>query len=697
MSGASEKVLGWVKNGVPCYWKEGEPTPWNLGTSMEDATEEEVEWLGRETTRCVEVGAWEEVDSLYCSSRVFLVPKKELDSQGRKKWRLIIDLRPLNVHCQDFKTRYETLAKLGSLIQEGEEVSFLSFDLADAYNCLQIAPEHQRFFGFNLRGRKFQMTALPFGWNQSPYAFTTAMKTLVRLLRSPDLPTGIDQEKALRSPLARSDVEMRYVAGRRVAIWQMPKDLAAARRVFPWDVLPYCDDFLIVVHGRSKLERAVREREAKAVIEGAIERLGLTRQTEKGQWTPGSWIHHLGLRIESEGGSNRIAVTPQRVGRIRKAAKTLLSKAKGNKRLVKARELAGFVGLVQSCYLAIPVAQLFCRELNFDLAEKESWSGSTRLSRQSLRDLEWWMTMPSKWNGRDVCHAAVTRLLWTDASDFAWGAKLYTGKLEEINAEQPGENVPGPETHGALTAEQKKDAITVNEMRAAIWAVEAFLPQLQGCSLRMMQDNQAVMFIVRKLSSKNRALLGLVRRFWALCDLHNIRVKMDYVRSAENPADAPSRWKFDDEWLLAPEVFRMVESRLRVAHTLDLFASSVSKQLTRYVSRFPDPSAEAQDAFSLPSWSGEVLWINCDWDLLDLVAQRLEAEPAAVATVMCPYFPGQLAFSRLQRMASDIVVAPWDNAWASRPGQLGSARIGPSVWQVAFIHIGSRLDTSTSR
>eukprot|EP01046_Picozoa_sp_COSAG06_P002533 COSAG06_NODE_90_length_24779_cov_33.515843_21_plen_289_part_00 len=181
------------------------------------------------------------------------------------------------------------------------------------------------------------------------------------------------------------DVEMRYVAGRRVAIWQMPKDLAAARRVFPWDVLPYCDDFLIVVHGGSKLERAVREREAKAVIEGAIERLGLTRQTEKGQWTPGSWIHHLGLRIESEGGSNRIAVTPQRVGRIRKAAKTLLSKAKGNKRLVKARELAGFVGLVQSCYLAIPVAQLFCRELNFDLAEKESWSGSTRLSRQSLR------------------------------------------------------------------------------------------------------------------------------------------------------------------------------------------------------------------------------------------------------------------------------------------------------------------------
>ena len=98
--------------------------------------------------------------------------------------------------------------------------------------------------------------------------------------------------------------------------------------------------------------------------------------------------------------------------------------------------------------------------------------------------------MPAKWNGRDVCHAAVTRLLWTDASDFAWGAKLYAGKLEEINAERPGKGVQGPTTHGALTAEQQKDAITVNEMRAAIWAVEAFLPQLKNCSVRMMQERQ---------------------------------------------------------------------------------------------------------------------------------------------------------------------------------------------------------------
>jgi hypothetical protein len=67
---------------VPCYWEKGEPAPWNLGVSMEDRTKEELEWLERETTWCVQSGAWKEVDRLHCCSRVFLVPKKEVDVEG---------------------------------------------------------------------------------------------------------------------------------------------------------------------------------------------------------------------------------------------------------------------------------------------------------------------------------------------------------------------------------------------------------------------------------------------------------------------------------------------------------------------------------------------------------------------------------------------------------------------------------------
>ena len=81
-------------------------------------------------------------------------------------------------------------------------------------------------------------------------------------------------------------------------------------------ILPYCDDFLIIIHGDSKEVWWQRELQAKAVVLEALERLGLTRQPTKGQWTGLNWIHHLGLRIETEGGDGVIRVTPQRVGKI---------------------------------------------------------------------------------------------------------------------------------------------------------------------------------------------------------------------------------------------------------------------------------------------------------------------------------------------------------------------------------------------
>ena len=87
--------------------------------------------------------------------------------------------------------------------------------------------------------------------------------------------------------------------------------------------------------------------------------------------------------------------------------------------------------------------------------------------------------MPMKWNGRPIHHAAVTRLMWTDASDFAWGAVLYEGSLSAVDAERPG-LVRGVRTHGQLSAEHRKDSITVNELRAVIWSLETFLPQVSG-------------------------------------------------------------------------------------------------------------------------------------------------------------------------------------------------------------------------
>jgi hypothetical protein len=133
-------------------------------------------------------------------SRAFLVPKPGL-KEGRKQYRLVVDLRPLNVHCKDFKTRYQTLASLAEVIMEGEQVAFLSFDLMSAYHCCSIAESDRQYFGFCIDGRHYQCSALPFGWNASPYIFNAIMKTLTRTLSNPGMPSPAEMANLQQEPL----------------------------------------------------------------------------------------------------------------------------------------------------------------------------------------------------------------------------------------------------------------------------------------------------------------------------------------------------------------------------------------------------------------------------------------------------------------------------------------------------------------
>ena len=61
---------------------------------------------------------------------------------------------------------------------------------------------------------------------------------------------------------------------------------------------------------------------------------------------------------------------------------------------------------------------------------------------------------------------------------------------------------------------------------------------------------------------------------------------VDFVRSEDNPADEPSRWKFTDEWKLHPAVFRWVNRELGPC-TLDLFASLNTAHTTELVNCTP--------------------------------------------------------------------------------------------------------------
>ena len=68
----------------------------------------------------------------------------------------------------------------------------------------------------------------------------------------------------------------------------------------------------------------------------------------------------------------------------------------------------------------------------------------------------------------------------------------------------------------------------------------------------------------------------------------------------------------------------------------------------------------------------------------------MEEDTAAAATVLCPYFPGQLAFTRLHRLCDRMVVMDWRPEWEERAEQGVFPPLGPAEWQVAFMHVAAR-------
>ena len=79
-------------------------------------------------------------------SRAFLVPKP-----GVSGWRLIVDLREINKHCQTRKIKMETLRPLKLIAKPGDHC--VSFDLKNDFYSLEIAPKDKEAVTVNLDGQ----------------------------------------------------------------------------------------------------------------------------------------------------------------------------------------------------------------------------------------------------------------------------------------------------------------------------------------------------------------------------------------------------------------------------------------------------------------------------------------------------------------------------------------------------------------
>ena len=598
--------------------------------------EKEREFLRGEVARCLGTGAWERVpqEAARFVSRAFLVPKPN------GKFRLVIDLRFLNQHCQAWKCRFEGLSTLRRLAQQGDWM--FSFDLQDGYHHIPIAREHRKYFQFALDlgdgPQYFHAAALPFGWLNSPYVFTKCMRPMVAHLRCPVL---------ARAPSGPQRATPSQVGAR---------------------VLPYLDDFLFLTRTHAD---ALRLRERVASL---LERLGLARHPTKGHWEPAQQLEHLGLAVDTQRGL--YLLTPKRSDKLRSFAKSIIAQARRSARWVPARTLSSFAGLAQSVYLAVPPARFFLRSLHDALATRKNWGARVRLDRQALADLEWWTNIPAHWNGRAIWVPTETAELHCDASGQGWGAMRNN-------------RVPA---YGMWSRAEAKLHITHKELLAVRLAVQTFLPHLRGRRCLLHEDNQAVVAMLTHATSRSPELMQELRRLWWLLDVNDIRLRPVYIRSAANVwADRLSRMVKAGQTIITPELFRELETRYG-PHTVDAFATPLTAHCARFWALEEIPGAEAVGPMH-QSWRAEnLLLVPPVRDLL-AVAQRLREEPHQGATVVVPYWPASPWFRELMALATEWERRP-PGAFQALPqspvAMMRGDESGPHLWPMLVVRVPAR-------
>ena len=198
----------------------------------------------------------------------------------------------------------------------------------------------------------------------------------------------------------------------------------------------------------------------------------------------------------------------------------------------------------------------------------------------------------------------------------------------------------------------------------------------------------AVVYILDQVTSRSPVLMLYLRQLWEKLQQSDISFgKIEYIRSAENPVDAPSRLKGWDEWRLCQALFDKVSADCG-PYTVDRFASAHTALLPRYNSMWADPAAEGLvNAFS-NDWRGERNWIHPPIDLLDDVCLKLREEPCC-ATVVAPHWPGRSWHRDLKELCVRMQVLPNAQELADLAFLAKWGVRGPGQWPLALFHLES--------
>lgn len=450
----------------------------------------------------------------------------------------------------------------------------VALDQTQGYYHVQLHNSASTFCGFEWRGRWYVYRVLPFGMSTAPRTYSKIMGLLVRHWR-------------------RQGIRM----------------------------LAYLDDWLFLADSPAA---------TRAVLNKVLRDCGaahLAINLGKSTTVPTQRLKHLGFQLDLASGT--FEVPPDRWDRFQHLVSGLLaSSADGN--MVPCRRVASAAGQVISMGLALGgVSRLFSRSLYADIDTAATWGHRIALSPASREELKFWKgTDRLSYTGRihkQPDHGAAVHLA-CDASGIGWGGLCTDGP--------PGSAI----AKGFFLPWHRLESSTHREMRGLLHTLESLQHLIKGQRVQVQVDNQGLLAVTSKGSSKP-GLADLAKAIFWLCLRLGVALQVVWVpRDRNQAADEISKSGDKDDWQLNPRFFAPLQTRWGV-FDVDRFATHLNHLVPVFFSRYFCPGCAGVDSFSV-SWTGLNNWCNPPFALIGRVIRKLRADQA-VASVVVPLWPGR--------------------------------------------------------
>ena len=467
-----------------------------------------------------------------------------------KKMRALLDAsRNANPYIKKIKTRFADLSKVSEMIKPNWYYAVDDFD--SGYWQVPLAPDQYKFFGCsavnpsNGRVHFFYWKVLFLGINDAARVFTDLCTPVIKYCR---VSLGIDSSI-------------------------------------------YIDDLLT---GGNGLENSTSNRKK---VKQVFRKAGWLFSESKGR-DPSQQFLYLGFIADTV--EMKFKIPEEKKAKVLKLIQDLFNR---KHKKVPVKFVASVAGNIISLARAIgPVSRLMTRNLYVDISKAASWKVCIRISKFSVKELEFWLDHLTKLKGFPIIPSLSQNRITYNLNrvknyDFhsAGDASAYAGFGAELSLE--GETL----VQFNFSEEEMKKSSTYRELRVI---EEMYLSdkahKFAGSKVLHSCDNLNISRILEH-GSRNPELLVMVKRIYLRCVDLGIQLDAEW-RPRTDPLmvwmDKGSKEEFfpADEFSLGFDDFLRL-SNIFGPFDLDLLASSFNKKATKYFSKGFDFTSQGFNMF----------------------------------------------------------------------------------------------------